>query len=66
MHRTFSSINYIFDKTSLNIFKTLQSYPIFSDHSGMKIELKKILEAIQIKCRLLNKEWVTEEVRKEI
>ncbi|MPX07480.1 hypothetical protein C0133_08895 [Moraxella catarrhalis] len=73
-HGTFSRIDHILGhKTSLNKFKKIEITPsIFSDHKGMKVEIKyrqktrKATKMWRLNEMLLNNDWVNEEIKEEI
>ena len=72
-HGTFPRIEHIFVcKTSLSKFKKIEIIPsIFSDHSGMKLEINykkqtvKYTNTCRLNNTLLNNDWVNSEVKEE-
>ncbi|EFB27488.1 hypothetical protein PANDA_007824, partial [Ailuropoda melanoleuca] len=73
-HRTFSRIDHILaHKTSFNKFKKIKVKPcIFSDHNIMKRGVNhkkkfgKTTNTWRLNNMLLNKEWINQEIKKEI
>ena len=73
-HGTFPRIDHLLGhKTNLSKFKSIEvTSSIFSDHNGMKLEInhRKRSKNKPTTCRLnnvlLKKQWVNEEIKKEI
>ena len=73
-HGTFSRINnMLWHKANHNTFKKTEIIPnIFSDHSGMKLEINykkktgKFLNMWLLNNMLLNNQWVKGEIKREI
>ena len=73
-HRTFSRIDHILGhKSSLGKFKKIEIIPgIFSDHNAVRLDLNYRRKTIKnsniwsLNNTLLNKQQITEEIKKEI
>ena len=73
-HGTFSKMDHVIGhKTSLNKFKNIELISsIFSDHKGLKLEANhkektlKHSNSWRLNSRLLNNEWVNNEIKEEI
>ena len=74
VHRTFSRIDHMLgNKASLNKFKKIEIITsMFSDHNAMKLEInykkkaEKGTKMWRLNNILLNKQWITEEIKEEI
>ena len=73
-HATFSRIDYLLgNKASLNKFQKIEIIiSIFSNHNAMKLEIiykkksEKGTKMWRLDSRLLNKQWIIEEIKRKI